>query len=49
MLNWRGTRYTLVNPATVAGPDARSAFHPVERLLLKVAGVHFVHMQQALQ
>jgi deazaflavin-dependent oxidoreductase (nitroreductase family) len=47
ILNWHGRRYTLVNPEVVAGPEARSAFHPVERLLLKLAGVRFVHLRQA--
>ena len=38
-LHWHGRLYTLLNPEIVSGPEARSAFHPVERFLLKLVGV----------
>ena len=46
VLYWRGARYTLVRPEIVAGPDARSAFHHLERVILKLGGVRFVHLHQ---
>jgi deazaflavin-dependent oxidoreductase (nitroreductase family) len=46
VLQWRGARYMLVKPEIVAGPDARSAFHPLERVVLKLGGVRFVHLHQ---
>ena len=48
-LHWHGRLYTLLNPEIVSGPEARSAFHPVERFLLKLVGVRFVHLQLAPQ
>ena len=48
-LHWHGKLYTLLNPEIVFGPEARSAFHPVERFLLKLVGVRFVHLQLAPQ
>ena len=45
-LHWRGTEYALAEPEIVEGPDARAAFHPVERLVLRLGGVRLVRLRQ---
>jgi deazaflavin-dependent oxidoreductase (nitroreductase family) len=46
IVHWRGAEYSVAQPEIVEGPDARSTFHPVERVILKLAGVRFVHLRQ---
>jgi deazaflavin-dependent oxidoreductase (nitroreductase family) len=48
-LHWHGTRYALVDPEIVSGAEPRSAFHPLERFLLELVGVRFVHLRTRQQ
>ena len=44
-LHWRGTEYALAEPEIVDGPEARAAFDPLERLVLRLGGVRLVHLR----
>lgn len=48
VIRWRGTEYELVAPEVVDWAAARSAFSPVERLLLPLFGItRYVRLQRA--
>lgn len=39
IIHWRGDAYPVAAPETIDAASGRAAFHPVQRLLLRIAGV----------
>jgi hypothetical protein len=48
IIQWKGTKYTMIEPEVIDRTVAGSAFSPLERALLPLIGVEqFVHVQHA--
>ena len=48
VIRWKDTDYTLVEPEVVDWTTARSAFYPLERVVLPVIGIaQFVQLRNA--
>jgi len=48
MIRWKGADYPVIEPEVVDWATARSAFYPVERVLVPLIGIeHFVRLRHA--
>ena len=48
IIQWKGTKYAVIEPEVIDRAAARSAFSPLERVLLPLIGVElFVHVRHA--
>jgi deazaflavin-dependent oxidoreductase (nitroreductase family) len=48
VIQWKGAKYAVIEPEVIDRAAARSAFSPLERILLPLIGVEqFVHMRYA--
>jgi deazaflavin-dependent oxidoreductase (nitroreductase family) len=48
IIQWKGTKYTMIEPEVIDRVAAGSAFSPLERALLPLIGVElFVHVRHA--
>ncbi len=48
IIQWKGTKYAVIEPEVIDRAAARSAFSPLERALLPLIGVEqFVHVRHA--
>ena len=48
VIRWKGTDYPLIEPEVVDWATARTAFYPLERVVVPIMGIeHFVQLQYA--
>ena len=49
VIRWKGVNYPVIEPVVVDWATARSAFYPVERVVMPLLGIeHFVRLRHAL-